>query len=72
MSSFTYKRNVQVNFQMSNSVKFAILCPSVELQWLEYLSDHENMFHIGVVRANDVNHSVRSRGKTIYFRFSII
>ena len=26
---------------------------TVELQWLEHLSDHENMFEIGVVRANE-------------------
>ena len=24
-----------------------------ELQWLKHLSDHENMFEIGVVRANE-------------------
>ena len=26
---------------------------TVELQWLEYLWDHENMFETGVVRANE-------------------
>ena len=26
---------------------------TVELQWLEHLSDHENMFETGVVRANE-------------------
>ena len=25
----------------------------VELQWLEHLLDHENMFETGVVRANE-------------------
>ena len=25
---------------------------TVELQWLEHLSDHENMFETGVVQAN--------------------
>ena len=32
----------------------------VELQWLEHLWDHENMFEAGVVRAMGVNHSTRS------------
>ena len=34
----------------------AIKCstvPTVELQWLEHLWDHENMFEKGVVRANE-------------------
>ena len=26
---------------------------TVELQWLEHLGDHENMFETGVVRANE-------------------
>ena len=26
---------------------------TVELQWLEHLGNHENMFEIGVVRANE-------------------
>ena len=26
---------------------------TVELQWLEHLWDHENMFETGVVRANE-------------------
>ena len=26
---------------------------TVELQWLEHLWDHENMFEAGVVRANE-------------------
>ena len=26
---------------------------TVDLQWLEHLSDHENMFEAGVVRANE-------------------
>ena len=26
---------------------------TVELQWLEHFSDHENMFETGVVRANE-------------------
>ena len=26
---------------------------TVELQWLQYLRDHENMFETGVVRANE-------------------
>ena len=45
---------------------------TVELQWLAHLSDHENMFETGVVRAMSVNHSARSGGiKGIYFQFSI-
>ena len=29
------------------------LINTVELQWLEHLRDHENMFETGVVRANE-------------------
>ena len=46
---------------------------TVELQWLEHLWNHENMFETGVVRANEVNHGARSGGIIrIYFRFSLI
>ena len=34
----------------------------VELQWLEHLWYHKNMFKTGVVQANEVNHSTRSGG----------
>ena len=40
---------------------------TAELQWLEHLRNHENMFETGVVRANElmsVNHSARSGGIT--------
>ena len=32
---------------------FSLNLNTVELQWLEHLSDHENMFETGVVRANE-------------------
>ena len=35
----------------------------VELQWLERLWDHRNLFETWVVRATEVNHSARSEGK---------
>ena len=45
---------------------------TVELQWLDYLWDHENKFETGVVRANECNHSARSGGIIgIYFRFPL-
>ena len=34
----------------------------VELQWLEHLWNHENMFETGVVRVLSDNHSARSDG----------
>ena len=46
----------------------------VELQWLEHLWNHENMFKTGVVRTNEVsvNHSTRSGGKIgCFFLFSL-
>ena len=30
-----------------------LIIPTVELQWLEHLWDHENMFETGVVRINE-------------------
>ena len=36
---------------------------TVELQWLELLLDHENLFEILVVRATVVNHDARSGSK---------
>ena len=33
---------------------------TVELQWLEHLWDHENLFQTGVVRAIEVDYSARS------------
>ena len=42
---------------------------TIELQWLENLWNHENMFETRVVRANGVYHSARSGGiLIIYFR----
>ena len=35
---------------------------TVELQWLEHLGNHENMFETGVVRANECYQSIRSGG----------
>ena len=31
-----------------------------ELQWLEHLWNHENMFETGVVQADEFNHRARS------------
>ena len=47
---------------------------TVELQWLEHLWNHENMFETGVVRANEcVNQSARPGGIIgIHFRLSLI
>ena len=45
---------------------------TVELQWLEHLWSHENMFETGIVRANMCYHSGRSGGIIrIYSRFSL-
>ena len=45
---------------------------TVELQWLEHLSDHENMFETGSFELMSVNHSTRSEGiNGSYFRFSL-
>ena len=35
---------------MAAEIKYAY---TVELQWLEHLWNHENMFETGVVRANE-------------------
>ena len=43
--------NLCVSFIMPLSIYFII--NTVELQWLEHLWDHENMFETGVVRANE-------------------
>ena len=44
---------------------------TVELQWLEHLWDHENMFETGVVRANEClsQRQVRKEIKDIFFIF---
>ena len=34
-------------------VQQGLIAYTEELQWLEHLSDHENMFETGVVRANE-------------------
>ena len=34
-------------------VSLSLLTCTVELQWLEHLWDHENMFETGVIRANE-------------------
>ena len=39
--------------QIVNKVGFHQTLNIVELQWLEYLLDHENMFETGVVRVNE-------------------
>ena len=46
---------------------------TVELQWLEYLWNHENMFETGVVRSNECYRRARPRGIIgISFRFSLM
>ena len=35
---------------------------TVELQWLECLWNHENMFETGIVRASEIDNSARSGG----------
>ena len=35
------------------SYHFVEIINTVELQWLEHLWNHENMFETGVVRANE-------------------
>ena len=44
---------------------------TVELQWLEYLWDHENKFEIGVVRANECKskRQVRRHNRDIFSIF---
>ena len=45
---------------------------TVELKWLEYLWNHENMFETRVVELMSVNHSARSGGIIgILFQFSL-
>ena len=49
----------------------------MELQWLEHLWYHENMFETGVVRAYEVNHSARSGGiigtfRSIFFNMNVL
>ena len=50
-----------------------IVCPNtVELQWLEYLWNHENMFETGIVQANEGYHSARPASIIVcLFLFSI-
>ena len=46
---------------------------TVELQWLEHIWNHENMFETGVVQANECYHSARSGDIIgIFSRFSLI
>ena len=43
---------------------------TVELQWLEHLWNHENMFETGEVELMSINNSARSGGIIgIHFRF---
>ena len=57
------------------SLVYAVTCTgialcTVELEWLEQLWNHENMFKTGEVRANE--HSARSEGIIgISFPFSL-
>ena len=45
---------------------------TVELQWLEHLWNHTNMFETEVVPAKSVNHSAMSGGiKGVYVCFSL-
>ena len=49
-----------------------VLIYTVEIQWLEHLWSHENMFETGLFEQINVNHSARSGGKIgISFRVSL-
>ena len=52
----------------------AIFGNTVELQWLEHLRNHENMFETGVVRAMECYslRQVRGHNRDTSFRFSLI
>ena len=38
---------------IGSDLSFCVTTYSVELQWLEHLWNHENMFETGVIRANE-------------------
>ena len=66
------KRLVPASRIAGRMVRETILLYSVELQWLQHLWYHENMFETGIVRANEINHSARPGGIIgIFFRFSL-
>ena len=42
-----------IHWESSCNDMYMILQNTVELQWLEHIWDHENVFETGVVRANE-------------------
>ena len=54
-------------YQYVNRIR---LLDTVELQWLEHLWNHKNMFETGEVRVMNVNHSARSGGIIVIFSIS--
>ena len=64
---FTMSGNFLISFLMSTEERYFLgegilsitmkqsSLITVELQWLEHLWDHENMFESGVVRANEAS-----------------
>ena len=53
----------------SNEMSQHIYQCTVELQWLEHVWNHENMFETGLVRTIEVNHSAKSGGLIRIFFF---
>ena len=50
---FIYIKNKHQAFVRIKKVGSELSGYTVELQWLEHLRNHENMFETGVVRANE-------------------
>ena len=50
---YSINTNQEASLHLHISIKDLYARVTVELQWLEHLWKHENMFETGVVRANE-------------------